>query len=268
MKEEMKIILTCIFCGLYFIGFGQEKVALKDGTKIIIYPDKTWKYESEIKDIKVDSDAIILNLSDHEIWKHPLMYYSSELTTFSKISVELIGYSNSYFIVKSNNGQIGYAFDLDIKNDEEYIRILDNRLVQKAKFERKKILIKGFGVDDKNSAGGIDIFIDWGYFDYSKDIKYISFTVVPYNNVGDIQTCSLSGKSAITCMATGPISASDSFNASNYGAPFKWDNVWYNKTITCIKLTKVVVQYIDGSSYVYVNELPKIMANKYINSCE
>lgn len=262
----MKTIITVIFCGLYIICFGQERATLKDGTKIIVYPDKTWKYESEIQETKVDSDAIILDLSSHDIWKHPLMSYSPELTSFSKNNVELIGYTNRYFIIKSKNGQIGYVFDLDIKNDDEYIKILENKAIQKAKSERKNILIKGIGVDGINSAGGVDIFIDWGYFDYSKDIKYIFFTVVPYNNVGDIQTCRVSGKSAITGSITGPISASDEFNPSNYGIPCKWQNVWYNNTITCIKLTKIVVQYMDGTSYSYVNELPKIFDNKYINN--
>ena len=79
----MRTIVTVIFCGLYIICFGQEKTTLKDGTKIIVYPNKTWNYESENKK-KVDSCAIILDLSGHSIWKHPLHYYSPELTSFTK----------------------------------------------------------------------------------------------------------------------------------------------------------------------------------------
>lgn len=264
----MKSIVIIFFLGLTFICFGQNKAKLEDGTIILVYPDKTWKYESEIQAANVDSNAIFIDLKDPlwgKVWKHPFAFYSTELNDFSQQNVELLGYSNDYFLVKSTTGQIGFVSKLGIENSDNYINVLENRIIQKAKTERKFFLIKGIGVDEINSAGGVDIFIDWGYFDYSKIIKYISFTVIPYNNVGDIQTCKISGKSAITGTITGPISASDSFNPSNYGVPTKWENVWYNNTITWIKLTKVVVEYMDGTSYSYVNELPKIFDNKYIN---
>lgn len=259
----MKAIVIIVFLGFSAICFSQKKVKMDDGTIIILYPDKTWKFETEIQKTNIDSNAIRIELKDPmwgKVWKHPLLFYSSELNTFPKENVELIGYTNRCFMVKSINGQIGFVTNLGVENYDKYKSILENRLLQKAKNEMQTILIKGIGVDEINSAGGINIFIDWGYFNYSKDIKYIYFTVVPYNNVNDIQTCSISNKSSVTCQATGPISASDSFSS------YKWENVWYNGTITWIKLTKVVIQYMDGSSYVYENELPKILANKYINS--
>jgi hypothetical protein len=260
----MKTIVTIIFFGLYAICFGQKTATLKDGTAIIIYPNKTWKYEYEIKAINIDSNSIIVDLKNNifnEVWVHPLSYYSIELKTFQKKNVELFGYSNGYFLIKSTTGQIGYVNTLCVDNYSEYIKLIENKIIQKAKSKKKNIIIKGIGVDEINSADGVSYFIDWGYFDYSKSIKYISFTVVPYNNVGEIQTCRISGKSAATGRITGPISASDSFT---YGLG-KWDDAWYNSTITWIKLTKVVVQYIDGSSYTYVKEIPNILENNYVN---
>ena len=261
------IILLC--CSI--ACFGQEKVTLKNGEVIVIYPNKTWEFESEIKTTNLDSNAIIVDLNDSwssTVYKYPILFYSQELKSFQKNNVELVCYSNGNFIIKSSSGQIGYVSKLGLDNSSEYIRTLERKAIQQAKSEGKKIYIKGIGVDDINSAGGVDFFIDWGYFDYSKDIKYISFTVVAYNNVADIQKCSIGGHSRFTGKATGPISASDEFNPSNSGVPFKWGTAWYNNSITCIKLTKVVVNYMDGSSYTYVNELPKILANEYINSCK
>ncbi len=263
----MKTILSIISCGLYVVCFGQETATLKDGTAIIIYPNKTWKYEYEIQVTNIDSNAIIVDLEDHilkdskyvDVWEST-PYYSALLKTFHKQNVELVGYSNGFFLIKSTTGQIGYTSTLNVNNSDYYIKLIEDRIIQKAKSEKKKIVIKGIGVYNINSSGGVDIFIDWGYFDYSKDIKYISFTFVPYNNVGDIQTCSISGKSTATGRITGPISASDSFTYLN-----KWEAFWYNNTIIRIKLTKVVVEYMDGSSYTYVKEIPNIMENRYIN---
>jgi len=124
----------------------------------------------------------------------------------------------------------------------------------------QKILIRDLRVYSPNSADGVDFSISYGYFDNTKNIKYIYFTVVPYNAVGDIQTCQITGKSTAIGKVTGPISSEEYLSV-------RWETMWYNSTITCVKLIKVEVQYMDGTFYIYVNELPKILDKYFSNKC-
>jgi len=87
------------------------------------------------------------------------------------------------------------------------------------------------------------------------------WSVQPFNGVGDLQKCQVSGHSTFTGKVTGPI--------HYYGGnrtPY-WENAWYNPTICCLKITRVKVEYMDGSSYVYVRELPKILNGEFENDC-
>lgn len=135
------------------------------------------------------------------------------------------------------------------KNKEEKIR------------EGVPFIIKDINVRQINSAGGVDFEIDWKYINNKKVIKYIYFTVDPYNSVGDIQKCDVREHSRFTGQITGPIKGGERDLAV-------WETAWYNNTISCIKLTKVKVIYTDGTQYTYVNELPKLYGISFSNSCE
>ncbi len=111
----------------------------------------------------------------------------------------------------------------------------------------------------------VDFEVDWKYINDKKVVKYIYFTVVPYNSVGDIQTCRISGDSEFTGRVTGPIERG--YNGWP-GSGEHWPFPWMNNTITCIELTKVKVVYMDGSQYTYINELPKILDSDFKNSCK
>lgn len=56
---------------------------------------------------------------------------------------------------------------------------------------------------ETNTVGGIEPEIRWRN-DSGKTIKYIYFTCVPYNRVGDIESCRISGDSYVKLKATGP----------------------------------------------------------------
>ena len=157
-------------------------------------------------------------------------------------------------------------FDLSIEigfDKEDRIKAnIKEKTIQDLKADGKKLYINGVGVDEVNSADGVDISLEWAYFDESKDIKYIYFTFVPYNNVGDQQSCRIRDYSRFRGLATGPISAENNFHT------YSWETAWYNSTITCIKIIKVEIQYMDGSSYTYIKELSKIMNPDFKNVCE
>jgi hypothetical protein len=83
-------------------------------------------------------------------------------------------------------------------------------------------------------------------------------SAIPYNNVGDKQDCTINFNGRIT----GPIKANEEIKVISF------ENAWYNPTISCVKLVKVQLIYMDGSSYTYVNELAKIINKNFANSCD
>ena len=94
----------------------------------------------------------------------------------------------------------------------------------------------------RNSAHGVKVSHEF-YNSSEKEIKYITFSYVPYNSVNDPVTCTASGKSEASGKLTGPISP-------KYKGYIKWENMWYNPTVTYAILTRVIVQYMDNSEEV------------------
>lgn len=163
---------------------------------------------------------------------------------------------------------------------------------------KENLRIGGVVVDDINSADGVSIKIFWRN-ESNKDIKYLTFSVTPYNAVGDKVSSSIGGKITVNCKITGPLPTSSTqidirdldnyfyyyspvdsweyvsphngtYNYSYYQFTDTWrlidknltksemnnafqgsyfDCVWYNNTITEIKINKVDIEYMDGSSY-------------------
>ena len=97
-----------------------------------------------------------------------------------------------------------------------------------------------------NSVGGVDVAINWNNYSH-KPVKYITFTLTPYNAVDDVVYCSITKKSTLSVKATGPYAKG--FHCSpNAGG--SWSNVWYNQNITYCILSKVTIQYMDGKQKV------------------
>lgn len=122
------------------------------------------------------------------------------------------------------------------------------------------IRIHDVWIAEMNSAGGVTVAMNAQYFKKSKTIKYLHFTLIPYNAVGDKIKCEIRGTSEFIGRVTGPVT-------SQY-EPFFWfwETAWYNSAIKCIKVSKVKVEYTDGTTYTYVRELPRILG-EFDNLC-
>ena len=131
-----------------------------------------------------------------------------------------------------------------------------------------------YGIDlDMNSVGGVDTTITWKNM-ASKEIKYIDFSVQYYNNVKDIISDEISGKTTTVLSSTGPFpygkgnydcyaSSSDGTadgyyfkiwsgyeeDCENGWADKYWEAPFYNTTTKYIKISKVDIEYMDGSKY-------------------
>ena len=76
-----------------------------------------------------------------------------------------------------------------------------------------------------------------------KEIKYITFSYVPYNAVNDVVACTASGKTEANGRLTGPIPPKE----KNY---VSWEHMWFNPTVASAVLTRMVIQYMDNTEEV------------------
>lgn len=106
--------------------------------------------------------------------------------------------------------------------------------------------IKMVYLGSPNSVGGVDVAINW--YNYSeKTVKYITFTITPYNAVNDVCYCSITKKATLSLKATGPYENGFQSSPNGGGA---WSDIWYNHDIAYCILTKVTIQYMDGKQKV------------------
>jgi hypothetical protein len=103
-----------------------------------------------------------------------------------------------------------------------------------------------------NSAGGVNFSVQWKNVS-NKTFKYIVFTVLPYNAVGDVQRCSIRNNAEFKGEETGPYEPG---SVSQNGTA--WANAWYNYSIKCVKLKKVEITYMDGKK-TYITDIDKIL---------
>ncbi len=97
-----------------------------------------------------------------------------------------------------------------------------------------------------NSAGGVDVFHEI-YNATEKEMKYITFTYVPYNPVDDIVSCTVKKKSEVSCQLAGPFKPGDVTYVD-------WKNLWYNPTISSTRIKEIEIEYMDGSTEMLLGE--------------
>lgn len=142
-----------------------------------------------------------------------------------------------------------------------------------AAVDNAKNSIHVYGIDlNINNFGGVDTYITWKNVS-NKEIKYVHFYVQYYNNVKDVLKDEIGGYTTTRLSATGPyphgkgnykihsstgdssespyFSVSSGYNndKENGWAGRYWDAPFYNKTTKYIKMSKVEIEYLDGSSY-------------------
>lgn len=103
-----------------------------------------------------------------------------------------------------------------------------------------KLQVWNFYKTGPNSAGGVSVNFSFKNLT-EKTIKYAYFWFTPYNAVQDKVNCSIRRESTRGVKYTGPLSP----GATNYGALF--ENAWYNNSITSVRLSHVLVEYMDGT---------------------
>jgi hypothetical protein len=97
-----------------------------------------------------------------------------------------------------------------------------------------------------NYAGGVNCRIQFTNVS-NKRIKYVDFTVIPYNRVDDIAHSSVDGESEKTIQAVDYILPNSTYQGF-------WENVWYNSAIDYMEIARIKVTYDDNTTQVVNNE--------------
>lgn len=114
-----------------------------------------------------------------------------------------------------------------------------------------------------NYAGGVDIYIQTKNLS-SKTIKYINWTAVPYNAVGDKQTGEIRKRTSVILEEVGPLEYLEKTKPG-----MGWEAVWYNHSIQCIELVKLSIEYMDGTKKHYngKNAIKPLLRSDVTNDC-
>ena len=86
------------------------------------------------------------------------------------------------------------------KRKEAETQAKENEMIENIK---NSIKVTRVWTAKPNSAGGVDLYINWKNLS-DKVIKYVYFTVEPYNSVNDTVTCTIRRYSEFTAQDDGP----------------------------------------------------------------
>ena len=107
---------------------------------------------------------------------------------------------------------------------------------------KRYVNILGVETSEPNSAGGVDATVKFKKtnLETEDNIKYMSFWIVPYNAVDDIEYSEIGNKSKVKLRVVGPIETNENNSVT-------FDCVWYNNVIDHAEITRVEVEYMDGT---------------------
>lgn len=120
-----------------------------------------------------------------------------------------------------------------------------------------------FGIDNVNSAGGVEpYFVFFNPYEGSR-IKYIRLRVRLFNAVGDAISSEIGGRSSAVLSYTGPLANEDGKRRTD------WGPIWYNSTGHCIKVEAIQVTFVGGKSVSFAEkELKRALHPSLSNDCK
>jgi hypothetical protein len=158
-----------------------------------------------------------------------------------------IGFASTGCVNKHNQQMAQYAAEADAAAEKR------KRDIETIREQGVPIAITEIYKSRPNSVGGIDV--DFEFYNSSyRTFKYLEFTITPYNQVGDIASSETNGRSTVTVKGVGPMKPSVEFGIYDYHF-FSFENIWYNHTINCVKLSEVKITYMDSTEESITGEL-------------
>lgn len=126
-----------------------------------------------------------------------------------------------------------------------------------------KVYVHDFGIQNVNSAGGVEIFADFVNPNKPSAIKYITIKLKLYNAVGDVIQSTIGGGSTKSFKYTGPLG----HEIMQYRA--HWGPAWYNHAGACVVMQSLSVEFMNGKQLNFSGQtLRSAMATEVKNSCK
>jgi hypothetical protein len=123
--------------------------------------------------------------------------------------------------------------------------------------------IKDFGIEEVNSAGGVEPHATFVNPNPKLVVKYIRLRATAYNAVGDVVSSSIDGTSTAGMYMTGPLSHDDGERRAG------WEPIWYNHSATCLKIQSVQVEFVGGKKLSFAgNTLRAALSPNLKNDCK
>ncbi|NLG18827.1 MAG: hypothetical protein GX556_15995 [Fibrobacter sp.] len=139
-------------------------------------------------------------------------------------------------------------------------------IIKDIKSKYKYLLIYNVNLYQNSYSSGVSVEIEYRSTS-DKVIKYIDFYLTPYNEVGDSVNCSITHLTSKNLRVTGPLQPFN-FNAYNQENNVSaWKNVWYNSTISCVKLNKIVITFIDNTKVILIKNIANTLGDGVKNNC-
>lgn len=191
--------------------------------------DDTYKtLLNEEKNAKNTADSVLSNYI--EKCKDSIRYYLRQKNRipFLKDSIEI---SKEIMAREKLNSDFNQWYDKQSKSIQRAASILN---INKSR-------LRG-----ANSAGGCDYELNFTNMS-KKTIKYLDWYGIIYNRVNDPIECEIRRTGSFSGRCTGPI-------GSGVDEDCYWDCVIYNNSAATIKINKIRIEYIDGTT-TYLNEI-------------
>ena len=245
-------------------------------TKKLSYPSKT-QLQGYYKSIDVfwepvtGADGYQIYISTSKNGKYKCVKNITKQSSSSVTIKNLKNLTNYYVKIRA------YDVVSSKKVYSDFSKILKIKTISsKASNIKRTIRVTKPEIYEINSVGGVTFEIYWRN-QSSKKIKYLRFYVTPYNAVND--PVYWLGNSSTWCYSTGPYSKTNVGEYYRYKGEWEtifkekssystlyptytlkkpdlqntfnccmWENVWYNFDVDKIKLSKIKIEYMDGTS--------------------
>lgn len=253
----MKLLLICVLTFYSIIGFSQN-----ENTKILTDSTMALGAIGESTYIGQSISSYCSNGFDKHLEKGEIVVISgiqSCKKSYSNTETEFfeIIFKNKVYYIEREKLVTESSYFEQIKNfSPEQSNSFKEYAIYAGKVLYLDKMEKAIAFLESCKSKGL-VILDWSFYDESeytdgtsvkfkvynptqKTIKYLWFTVVGYNPVGDKIIDRRKGTSNITVKAVGPIAKDES-------GLYEFDYVWFTDLVETMKIISIKVQYMDNT---------------------
>lgn len=139
------------------------------------------------------------------------------------------------------------------------------KFTEEAKLQQQPLVVKWLSPSLPNSAGGVNLHPNIENIS-DKTIKYLDFTVTPFNSVGDQAYSEIRNESTKSLRMTGPYKSG--YDTTGFFESFTetyFANTWYNYQIRCVEIDDITITFMDGASIYYDKSNLKLIVSQLKN---